>query len=411
MLRWSAVFLFVPCLAFADNWPSFRGPHADGHADAKDLPITWSETENIRWKTAIPGKAWSSPVVWNDQIWLTNAQPDGKKLFAVCVDRQTGRIIHDIVVFSPDKPAFCYPYNSPASPTPAIEPGRVYVHFGSTGTACLDTATGKILWTRQDLPCDHWRGAGSSPILFENLLILTFDGFDRQYLAALDKMTGHTVWKRDRDIDYGTTNGDYKKAYSTPIVIDVGGSPQLISPSAGATQAFDPRTGKELWRVQSGGMNAAARPLYGLGMVFASSADGGFKLFAVRPDGHGDVTATKVAWKNNRGVPTRCSFLLLAERLFLVNESGVTSLVDAKTGKTTWQGRPNGAFSSSPIFADGRVYVCNETDGSSYVLEPGDEMKVLAVNKLDDGCMASPAAVGKSLFLRTKTHLYCIEKK
>src|SRR5438128_1387050 len=196
MSRWIvAVLLMSPAVAIAGNWPAFRGPHADGHADATGLPITWSETENVRWKAAIPGKGWSSPVVWDNQVWVTTAQPDAKKLFALCLDRATGRIVHDVLVFDVEKPAFVHAYNSPASPTPVIEAGRIYVHFGSTGTACLDTATGKILWTRQDLPCDHYRGAGSSPITFENLLILTFDGFDFQYLAALDKTTGKTVWK------------------------------------------------------------------------------------------------------------------------------------------------------------------------------------------------------------------------
>jgi outer membrane protein assembly factor BamB len=225
------------------TWPEYRGPHGDGHAVATRLPVRWSEKENIRWKTAIHGKGWSSPVVWGNQIWMTTAPEDGKERFAVCVDRRTGKMLHDIKVFDDPKPAFCIAFNSYASPTPAIEAGRVYVHFGSCGTACLDTATGKTLWSRRDLPCDHWRGPGSSPILYKGLLFILFDGYDRQYVVALDKRTGKTVWKRDRDIDYGTDNGDLKKAYGTPSVINVAGKPQLVSSAAAATLAYDPFTG------------------------------------------------------------------------------------------------------------------------------------------------------------------------
>src|SRR5205085_5300703 len=163
----------------------------------------------------IPGKAWSSPVIWDRQIWMTNAPEDGKQLSAVCVDRDSGKIVHDLQVFDNPKPAFCIPFNSYASSTPVIEDGRLYVHFGSAGTACLDTTSGKVLWSRRDLPCDHHRSPGSSPIVYKDMLLLTFDGFDHQYVAGLDKNSGRTVWKAERHIDYGTTNGDLKKAYST----------------------------------------------------------------------------------------------------------------------------------------------------------------------------------------------------
>ena len=191
------------------------------------------------------------------QIWVTTAPEDGKQLGTVCVDRDSGKIVHDIVVFDNPTPAFCHPTNSYASSTPVIEEGRLYVHFGSAGTACIDTASGKVLWQRRDLPCDHFRGPASSPILFDNLVILTFDGFDFQYLAALDKETGKTVWKTDRNLAAPAANGDGKKAYSTPIVIKVGDQEMLISPGAYGTQAFDPKTGKEIWRVSHGGMNVA----------------------------------------------------------------------------------------------------------------------------------------------------------
>ncbi len=216
--------------AAGDNWPEFRGPSGDGHAGNPGLPLTWSETEHVRWKTPIHDKGWSSPVVWGKQIWLTTALADGKANYALCVDLESGKILRDIKLWEIEEPQFCHPYNSYASSTPAIEEGRVYVHFGSQGTAALDTATGKVLWSRRDLECNHFRGPGSSPILWKNLLILTFDGFDFQYLVALDKATGKTVWRRDRDLEYGTTDGDMKKGYSTPHVISVGGRLELDQP-------------------------------------------------------------------------------------------------------------------------------------------------------------------------------------
>jgi outer membrane protein assembly factor BamB len=310
----------------AENWPAFRGPHGDGHAEASDLPVTWSETENVGWKTPVHGKAWSSPVVWEQQIWMTTAPEDGTSMGAVCVDLASGRIVHDIKLWDVAEPQFCYPFNSYASSTPVIEAGRLYVHFGTHGTACLDTASGKILWKRLDLHCNHHRGAGSSPIVFENLLILTFDGYDVQFLIALDKATGETVWRRDRQIEYHSDNGDVKKSYSTPQVIEVDGQLQMISPSSAAMIAYDPRTGEELWRTKTGGFNAASRPLYGLGLVFAST-EGGWNLFAVDPHGRGDITATNMAWKSAKGTPRRSSPLLIGERLYTAGDNGIAACI------------------------------------------------------------------------------------
>lgn len=402
-----AVLSTTPAPA-GDNWPVFRGPSGDGHSDATGLPLTWSETEHVRWKTPIHDKGWSSPVVWGKQIWLTTAPKDGKANYAICVDLDSGKILHDIKLWEIPDPQFCHPYNSYASCTPVIEEGRVYVHFGSQGTACLDTSSGSVIWSRRDLPCNHFRGAGSSPILVDNLLILTFDGFDYQYVTALDKTTGKTMWKTDRNIEYGTKDGDMKKGYSTPTVIDVGGQRQLISPSAGATMAFDPATGKEIWRVNAGGMNAATRPLYGFGLVFCTTASGGIQLYATRPNGSGNITETNIAWKQNKTIPSRSSPLLIGDHLFMVSDQGVFSCVEAVTGKQVWSKRLPGKYSASLVLAENRIYLCSE-DGTCPVLEPGLEYKELAMNKLDTGFMASPAIVGKSLILRSKTHLYRIE--
>lgn len=421
-------FAVLAAAVAADNWPEFRGPHGDGHADAKNLPLTWSDTENVRWKTAIHDKGWSSPVVWGNQVWVTTATEKGDKGWAVCLDADTGKVVHDVLVFdrklnpppakkSPPSIAATYEewaqFNSYASPTPAIEEGRVYVHFGISGTACLDTATGKEVWKRTDLECNLHRGAGSSPILYGDLLILTFDGFDVQYLIALDKKTGKTVWKRDRTFHNPTINGDAKKAYGTPLVITVDGRPLIVSPSAEATAAYDPKTGDEVWRVHHGGMNAPLRPVFGQGHLFTASGDGGKQLVAVRPDGKGDVTKTHIDWSSSKGVPNRSSFLLVGDKLLMVNSGGITSCVDVKDGKQLANGRLEskaGKFWASPIVAEGKWYAFDD-EGHGFVISADEKLDVLATNTLPAGCRASPAAVGSALYVRTFTHLYRIEKK
>ena len=397
-----------PLLSAGETWPQFRGSDGQGISDAKGLPIEWSESKNVKWKTAIHGRAWSSPVVWHDQIWLTTATDDGKELSALKIDRATGKIVLDKVVFHITKPQFCYDFNSYASSTPAIEEGRIYVHYGSHGTACLDTDTGATLWTRQDLACNHHRGAGSSPVLFGNLVFIHFDGYDVQYVVALDKATGQTVWKRDRDIDYGTSDGDAKKAYCTPIVIEVAGRPLLISPAAAATIAYDPLNGEQVWKIRQGGMNAASPPLYSGGLLYLNTADGGFREFAVPPQGKGDITAN-VVWKQPQSMPVRCGPLLVGDLLFMINEPGIVSCLDAATGNVVWRHRLGGHYSASPVYADGRIYFSSE-DGDLPVIAAAREYRPLATNHLDDGCMASPAVAGRALFIRTKKNLYRIER-
>jgi outer membrane protein assembly factor BamB len=259
------------------------------------------------------------------------------------------------------------------------------------------------------LECNHFRGPASSPVVWNNLVILTFDGFDLQYLVALNKETGETVWKTDREFNYGTDNGDAMKAYSTPQVAEVEGQPQLISPSAGATAAYDPRTGKEIWRVKSGGMNASCRPVIGQGLAISGTADGGFHLFAVKLGGAGDVTGSHVEWKLSKGAPRYSSPILVDDLLYMGNEQGVATCVDVKTGKPIWQERLGGLFMPSPLYADGKLYFFTE-EGKCYVIAPGRKFELLATNELPGGFMASAAVHEKSLILRTKDALYRIEE-
>ncbi|MDA0833185.1 MAG: PQQ-binding-like beta-propeller repeat protein [Planctomycetota bacterium] len=389
-----------------DRWPEFRGPTADGHTDITGLPVEFSETKNVLWKTPIHDRGLSSPVIWDNQIWLTTATEDGKKLFAMCVDLPSGKILHDITVFEIDEPAYSHPYNSYASATPALAEGKLFVHYGSAGTACLDTATGKTVWSRTDLPCNHFRGHGSSPALYKNLLIIHFDGYDFQYVVALDQVTGETVWKKDRDIDYGTDNGDFKKSYGTPTLIEVDGEMQLISVATTAMIAYDPETGEELYHVKHGGFNTAARPVFGRGKIFINM-EAGKRLLAIEPGGAGDLTETNIVWNYEKSTPTRPSQIVYDKWLFMVSDIGVATCLDADSGEMIWTERIGGPHCASPIVSEGRLYFFDET-GKSTVIEAGPKFKLLAENQLAEGVFGSPAVAEQSLIVRGLTHLYRI---
>jgi len=401
---------FALPLAASNNWAEFRGPNGTGLALDADLPVTFGGSENVTWKTAIHGWGHSSPVVWGDQVWMTTATEDGLKMSAVCVDANTGKVVRNLMLFenesvSPDQHAA----NSFASCTPVIEEGRVYCHFGHYGTACIDTKTGKVVWQRRDIVVDEYRGPASSPILFENLLIVNCDGVDVQFVLALDKRTGETVWKTDRTIDYGTEVGDLKKGYGTPSLIKVNGQLQLVSPTAVETITYDPRTGKELWRVRHGGMNAAARPLEYEGLVYIAAGKDDSSLVVVKP-GKGDLTKTGVAWKSGKGVSQKPSPLLIDGKLFMISDTGVASCRDAKTGDIIWQERLGGDFWASPV-SDGKKIFCFSKEGKVPVFAASDEFKLLAENQFDEGFHSTPAIVGDTMFVRSRHHLYRIEKK
>ena len=405
--------LLLMAALLAAQWPQFRGPDGSGVSDSSGLPIQWSETQNLRWKTAVHGRAWSSPVVLGSQIWLSTATPDGRELFAVAIDKNSGRIVHDLKLFDVATPQYAHPFNTYASPTPVAEDGRVYVTFGSPGTAAIDAASGKVLWTRRDLECNHFRGAGSSPILFRDLLLMHFDGSDVQYVVALDKRTGRTVWKTPRSIDFQDlepngkpkADGDYRKAFATPQIVMAGGRPVMISLGSKAAYGYDPANGKELWRLEERGQfSASTRPVAGLGLVFFPTGFNTGQIFAVRPE------TGEVAWKAARGAPNKPSLLLTGGLLFMVNDSGIATCLDARDGTEIWRSRLPGNYSASPVAAGGRVYFFSE-DGHATVIEAGREFKALARNALDEGFMASPAIDGPALYLRTTSYLYRIETR
>ena len=419
----SVVLLAPHVTTAANNWPQFRGPHGNGLAsnpgDPKPigLPLNWSETENVVWKTPIPHVGWSTPVVMDGRIWFTTATLKGHDFFVICVDADSGEIRLNKGLFHADDPEpLGNPINCYASPSAVVEPGRVYVSFGSYGTACLNTETFEVLWTRTDLPCRHLRGPGSSPVLFENLLILTMDGVDVQYLVALDKTNGQTIWKTDRTAEWNDLGddgkpimeGDLRKAYSTPLIVDAGGKKQMLTVGAKALYGYDPADGRELWKVIVPAYSGAARPVYSDGIAYMVSGFGKTELLAIRVDGSGDVTDTNVVWKIKKSVPRTPSPVLIDDLLFTINDTGTVMCLDASTGEAIWKQFIRGNCAASLLYADGRIYAFNR-DGKATVFKAAREYEALATNKLDSGFMASAAVSGKAIFLRTKTHLYRIE--
>jgi outer membrane protein assembly factor BamB len=424
----SVVLIALRLSAEETNWPEFRGPSGNGISTSTNLPLHWSEQQNLKWKAPIHDRGWSSPVIWGRQVWVTTATLDGHELFAVCLDRDTGKVIHDLKLFDVAKPQYCHPFNSYASPTPAIEAGRIYVTFGAPGTACLDTQTGKVLWTRRDIECNHFRAAGSSPILYSSMLLLNFDGSDQQLVVALDKQTGGTVWQKQRSIDFQDLGpdgkpeqgGDYRKAFATCQVAAFGEQPILLSQGSRALYAYDLASGAELWRVEERtGYSGATRPVTGHGLVFFPSGFASGQVLAVRPGKQGEVLDAKaprpaamqlqVVWKTNRNAPKKPSLLLLGDLLYAIEDNGVATCWEAMTGVAVWSERLGGHFSASPLAADGRVYLLSE-EGKTTVLATGREFRKLAENQLGDGFMASPAVSGEALFLRSRTQLYRIEE-
>jgi outer membrane protein assembly factor BamB len=390
------------------NWPQFRGPDGQGHAGDAELPLRWSEREHVAWKTDLPGLGHSSPVIWGDAIWVTTASVDGRTLGAIGLDRDSGRIVHSLTIFQPADVQEIHHDNSYASPTPVIESGRLYCHYGRYGTACVDTVSGEVLWRNTELVIDHQGGPGSSPVLFEDLVIVNCDGADEQYVAALDRRSGRVRWKRRRSAPF-RDSPITRRAFSTPLLIEHGGRAQLLSPGADQLHAYDPATGDELWHVRYLGFSTVPCPVYADGTAYFCTGFFGPQLWAVRVDGSGDVTDTHVVWRFRGTVPDTPSPALVDGRIYMVSNVGVGAVVDAETGKRVFQLRLGGNYSASPLYAGGKLYFCSE-EGTTKVVTPGERPKIVASNRLAGGIKASPAVAGNALYLRTDKALYRIEE-
>lgn len=413
------ILVILSTVANADTWPAFRGPSNNGHSKAMGVPLIWDDTKNVKWKTPIHGKGWSTPIVTETQVWLSTATEDGKEMSVVVLNRKTGEVLHDAVVFKNDKTEpLGNRVNGYASPTGLLDGERVLLNWGSYGTCAVDTKSFKVLWERRDLSCRHFRGPGSSLCDFGSLVILSMDGVDVQYLVALDKATGEAKWKTDRstkwdDIDANgqpKADGDFRKAYATPIIISFpNGTHHLVSSGSKATFGYDPATGKELWTVTYNGFSIASSPLYADGVVYLNTGYGKSIQLAIplSAESRGDLTS-QIKWKQVKRMPLRTSPLAVNQLIFLVSDDGHASALDPKTGEPVWSERQPDLFSASPILVEGKLLFCGE-NGNCIWLDPSPTYKVIGQNKLPEGMLASPVAVDRELYLRTRTHLYRVE--
>ncbi|MEO1524787.1 MAG: PQQ-binding-like beta-propeller repeat protein [Planctomycetota bacterium] len=416
-------------------WPDFRGPNANGVVMNSNVPASFGDARNITWKSALPGKAWSSPVVADGKVWATTAievfpteeerlqmladagieQKKFKqlaiaksiKLQLLVLDWKTGKLESTIELTEIDSPDPIHSLNSYASPTPVIEGDHIFCHFGTYGTFCLDRAGRDVVWHRQ-LPLVHSVGPGSSPFIDGPRLVLIQDGVERQYVTALDKATGSTLWEVERP-EMDAPSGDMKKAYCTPIKItDPKGREQLICMGSQWMVAYEPETGNEIWKVRHGkGFSVVPRPVYGEGIVYFATGFGDKRLWAVKVDGSGDVTDTHVAWMLAKSMPTKPSPILHQGLLYVIDDTGIATCVDAMTGDEVWKKRISGKYSASPLLVGENIYVGSH-EGTVTVFKAAGEFEKVAENQLSGQIMASPAVVGDSLLIRTSEALYRI---
>ena len=424
------LFLLLPALlSGAESWPQWRGPAANGHAGKAGYPSEWSAKKNIAWKSVLPGRGHSSPVHDGDTIWVTTAietaasEAEKKErlkankglptvtvlsevsLRALRIDPKSGKVLKNVEVLSKKQPQWVHKLNSYASPTPVIEDGKVYFHFGAYGNACIDAKTGKILWKNEDkaLWVMHENGPGSSPLIWDNLMIFHLDGSDKQNIVALYKDSGKIAWITKRSGEL-RENPQLQKSYSTPIVETFNGKPILISCSADWVYGYEPRTGDELWKIKYGhlGFSNVARPVTGHGMIYLSTCFMKAEILAFRYEG---MKTPKLAWRLDRG-PKMPSPILVGKELYVINDGGILTCVDALTGDLHWRERLDGEFSSSPTYAGGLLYFSDQA-GVTTVIKPAKTLKLVSKNELDGTAhMASFAPLEKSFIVRTNEALY-----
>ena len=395
------------------EWPQFRGPTGQGISAATNVPVTWSATEHVAWKVALAGAGWSSPVLSKGRLYLTKAVADSPdaggavSLHAVCLDAGKGDVLWDTEVFRPDPESLAAMHrkNSPASATPIITGERLYVHFGHMGTAALDLA-GKIVWKQNEVRYAPVHGNASSPVLFNDALIFNADGASDPFVMAIDAGTGAVRWKTSRK-----STAQKTFSFSTPLAIDVNGVPQVISSGSAMVGSYDPRDGREIWRVTyPEGYSVVPRPSFAHGLVFISSAFDAPVVYAIRPqDAAGDVTATNLAWTIKKGAPNTPSMVVLGDEIYFVSDAGIATCADAKTGAVHWTERLGGDFSASPTAAEGRIYFFNEA-GIASVVKAGKKFELLAKNELGERTFASPAVADGALFIRSEAHLWKISR-
>jgi outer membrane protein assembly factor BamB len=410
---WCSVTLALMAFntTLAENWPCFRGPTRQGISNEKDIPLEWSQTSNIVWKRPIPGEGWSSPIVFDERVFVTTATDGGASFRLLCLDRLTGTILWNKQVLR-QKPGHKQNFNSYASSTPVTDGQRVYV-LAFDGTLAAVSMEGSVIWNHREFEYYSEHGLGVSPILYRDLLIVPFDGsssgpdkklgwqkpWNQAVILALDKNTGKVQWRGRR--------GSSRIAHITPQVLTENGRDQLVSSAGDVVQGFNLKTGERIWTVSSPGEGVVPSVVIGDGLIFTTSGFGDSTIRAVRTGGKGDVTKTHIAWESTDDVSKIPSMLYVRPFLFLVTETGVAKCLRAETGEEIWRERLEGRYSASPVWADGRIYFLSEK-GKTTVVQAGGEFKVLAENELNEKCSASPAVSQKHIFIRSKNNLYCI---
>lgn len=417
--------LLISVTAAPQSWPQFRGPAGDGISQATDLPLSWTETRNIAWKVTVPGRGRSSPVALDDCIWMTMAiergikrtqiGPDDMQVAehvspgAVCLRRSDGRLLWHVTLFEIDKPDPVHWLNCWATPTPVVETGRLYCDFGTYGTACLDAQTGQTIWKRRlpfDLP--EWSRQLGDPVARQA------DSRPRRTRCAVRHGTGQE--DRRGALENQPAAAQRQSYRHEEILLDAAGHRGRWFPANGRPRhkwiaSYDPASGKEIWRARHGeGFSIVPRPVYGHGLVYICTGYFIPQLWAIRIDGHGDVTGTHVAWRATRQVPTLSSPIMVGDELYWISDAGVACCVDARTGKLHWQERLGGRCLASPIYAAGRLYFFSEV-GKTTVLKAGKQFARLAENRLEGSVTATPAILGQAIFLRSDAHLFCIERR
>ena len=400
----ASALLVVSNFLQAEDWSEFRGPGGQGRSNASDVPVSWSDRENIAWESAVPGSGWSSPVVVDGRIYLTAAVEKGSRLElrALAYDAKSGAEVWNSLVFEIDAPSKIHNKNSHASPTPVFEKGKLYVHFGHDGTACVDTASGEVIWTQQSLPYSPVHGNGGSPTLVGDKLIFSCDAAQDPFIVALDKISGEVVWKTPRGVEVKRTF-----SFSTPLAIEIDGKTQVISPASGAVISYDPESGREIWRFDyDEGYSVVPRPVFAHGLLYVCSGFNRATLFAIRPDGKGDVTATHLAWEYSKAVPKESSPVVVDDLIYFNDDKGVATCLDAVTGELQWQERlAPGGYSASPIYADGHLYFQNG-EGVGTVIKPGRDFEKVSENDIGEAGLASYGVANGALFIRTESKLY-----
>ena len=423
-----AILLTLLCVAAAAaDSPRFRGAAGDGVAASDAVAVPRSKEDHL-WRTPTADAGWSSPAVAEGRIWLTAArvtpaseEEKARKLagvkFAqikdvvgsatlsvVCLDLATGETIIDRELTTVTDPSPVHPMNSFASPTCAVSGGRVVAHFGRYGTWCLDAATGQTLWTRA-IDIDDSVGPGSSPVVHEGVVLIVSDGVDRQFVSGLSLADGSVLWQTPRP-PMGDRNGEFKKAYSTPLLIEVGGATQAVIPGSVWCCAYGPADGRELWRVRHGdGYSVTPMATYAAGLVAFATGYGETEILAVDPTGRGDVTATHVRWRQSKGAPAKPSLVSDGTLLYVAADDGVLTALRAADGSVVYRKRLGGQFSASPLLSGGRVFVGNH-DGELFVFRTGETYEEVARVDFGEQIMASPVAVGDDLLVRTKAAVY-----